>query len=252
MRQHHRQPPAAGCRVRRRAGAGHAGIHAPPGPGAADRRGRLGRRACPPGRDQGRRDRSDEAAVPPAARARRRALHLLRARLHGRSGDRANQRRLPAPHAALENDDALEPHRAIRPAAHVRRRRRAQGEAARQLRHRLAPDRFLRRRRESADGRVRPGRDAARRAVPDGARADQHRHSRPGRRGGDHRRLFRRARLSRAGRPLRRVHGLLRPGPHRPGVPRHRDHDAPRSRSGRQSCTRAPTSPPPTTATWQH
>ncbi len=65
--------------------------------------------------------------------------------------------------------------------------------------------------------------DAARRAGADGARRHQRRAG-AGRRRDGHRGLFRRARLPRAGRPLRRVLRLLRAGAHRPGVPRHRDH----------------------------
>ena len=54
------------------------------------------------------------------------------------------------------------------------------------------------------------------------------RHPGAGRRRDDARGLSRRARLCRAGRTVRRIHGLLRLDPHGPGVSLHRHHHAPR------------------------
>ena len=78
-----------------------------------------------------------------------------------------------------------------------------------------------------------------RRARAGGQKPDQ-RHSGAGRRRDDARRLSRRARLCRARRAVRRIHGLLRRDPHGSGLPLHRHHHARATRCITRSCTARP------------
>ena len=226
-RRRGRQPPAARRGARRRRARRRQGISQPARQAAADDRGRVGRGAGASGRAQGRRRRSHAPAVPPAARARRRRLYLGVDRLCGRSRDRQAQCRLPPADAAQPRHHARQPDRRLRSQADVSRLPQARRAAAGELRDRLASARLSRRHPEAAGRRVRAGRHRARRAGADGARRHQ-RHLCAGRRRGGDRGLFRRARLSRDGRPVRRVLRLLRLDAHRSGVPRHRRHHAPR------------------------
>ena len=74
-----------------------------------------------------------------------------------------------------------------------------------------------------------------------GGRQEPHqRHPGAGRRRDDARGLSRRARLCRAGRAVRRIHGLLRLDPHGPGVSLHRHHHA----AATCCTTRCSTAPP--------
>src|SRR3977135_870025 len=78
-------PPRRPLPLRHRRAKRDPRIHAANERSAAGGRGALLRRARPSGGAQGRRHRPDQAAVPSAARARRRALYLVRDRLHRRS-----------------------------------------------------------------------------------------------------------------------------------------------------------------------
>ena len=101
----------------------------------------------------------------------------------------------------------------------------ARREAADHVHRRHPSARFRRRDHAPSRRRAGAGRDDARRAR--GGRQKPHqRHPGAGRRRDDARGLSRRARLCRAGRPVRRIHGLLRLDPHGPGVSLHRHHHA--------------------------
>ena len=215
---------------------------------AAGGGGALRRRAGASGQDHRQGRRPHQAAVPSAARLRRQLLHELGDRLRDRSGDRPPQRRLPPAEPAQPLRDRHQRHRAVRPQAHLHRLRGARPEAADHLHGRHASARLRRRHHARAGRRAGAGRHAARRAGAGREEPDQ-RHPGAGRRRDDPRRLSRRARLRGAGRPVRRIHGLLRLDPHGPGVPLHRHHHAhatcctTRCCTARPSCSTRPTAP---------
>ena len=114
---------------------------------------------------QGR--RSHQAAVLPAPRLRRQLLSKLGHRLHDRSGDRAQERRLPPAEPAQPLRDRHQRHRAVRPQAHLHRLRGARREAADHIHCRHASARFRRRdhapaRRRAVAGRHHPRRTGGR------------------------------------------------------------------------------------------
>jgi hypothetical protein len=176
-----------------RAGRQRDGCAAPPCRGARHRRGGLSRDATRTpaasadpdrgavlagasarGRADRRRRRSDHAAGAPAARTRRRALHLRQHRLCARREIRCYQYRLPPADVARIARRRHRPQRAERPARALPGRGREGREAARRVRRGQPSRRFSRRRRgDAADRRARGGRGGPRRAAAGGEMRDR-------------------------------------------------------------------------------
>ena len=224
-RQDRGQPQAPDRRVRNHRGKNLRRVFQAAGQSEARGGNPVRRRAGARRQDHRQGRRSHQAAVLPASRLRRQLLYELGHRLHDRSGDRTAERRLPPAEPAQPLRDRHQRHRAVRSQAHLHGRRGARRKAADHVHGRHPSARFRRRDHAPSRRRAVAGRDAPRRAG--GGRQKPHqRHPGAGRRRDDARGLSRRARLCRAGRAVRRIHGLLRRDPHGPGVSLHRDHHA--------------------------
>ena len=158
-------PPARRRARHRRARLSRRAARATPASGGSDR-GAVRAGAGARGGADRRRCRLDDAAGAPAARARRRALHLRQHRFRARPEVELHQYRLPASDAARTARRRHRPRRPERSARALPGRGRQGRAPAGGVHGRQPSHRFSRRRRlDAADGRARGDRRGARRGA---------------------------------------------------------------------------------------